>query len=248
VWRAPTDNDAGQDEPLAPLWRMVGLDRMRHRLVGVDVDETAGAGEAALVVRERVAPAASDLGFDVVYRWSPLADGVRLDVSADPVGDWPCPLPRLGVRLRLPRHFDTVTWFGRGPGEAYPDTGYATRVGRFTASVDELQTPYVHPQENGVRADVRWATLTDASGAGLRVDGVPVIDLAVRRWSTEQLDAARHTVELTDEGYLFVNLDAAQQGIGTASCGPGVLPQYVLMPEPRTFAVLLRPAGGRAGP
>jgi len=163
-----------------------------------------------------------------------------LDVSVEPEGALPCPLPRLGVRLLLRRDVDLVTWFGRGPGEAYADTGYGTTVGRYAASVDDLQTPYVFPQENGNRADVRWATLTDPSGAGLRIEAEPTIDLTVRRWSTEQLDAARHTVELTDEGCLFVNLDVAQQGIGTASCGPGVLPAYRLTAEPTRFSVVLR--------
>jgi beta-galactosidase len=157
----------------------------------------------------------------------------------EPEREVPCPLPRVGVRLELPRRLDQVTWYGRGPGEAYADTGYATWVSRFSATVDQLQTPYVFPQENGNRAGVRWAVLGDGSGAGLRVEGVPTVDLTVRRWSTEQLDRARHTVELTDEGRLFVNLDAAQQGIGTASCGPGVLPAYRLPAAPTAFSVLL---------
>ena len=240
LWRAPTDNDSGMHgEPVTPMWRGIGLDRLQHRLVGVEV--TADA----LVVSERVAPAALDLGFRVSYRWSAAESeagvpGLRLDVAVEPEGELPCPLPRLGVRLRLPREIDLVTWFGRGPGEAYADTGHGTLVGRFECPVDDLQTPYVFPQENGNRADVRWATLTDSAGAGLRVEAGPTIDLTVRRWSTEQLDAARHTVELTDEGCLFVNLDVAQQGIGTASCGPGVLPAYRLTAEPARFSVVLR--------
>jgi beta-galactosidase len=242
LWRAPTDNDSGRHgDPVAPRWREAGLDRLQHRVVGVTM-----SGDA-LAVRERVAPAATDIGFAVTYRWSAAhspesgdTDGVRLDVTVVPAGELPFPLPRVGVRLRLPRDPDTVTWFGRGPGEAYPDTGYGTRIGRFTRDVDALQTPYVFPQENGDRADVRWATLTDATGAGLRIEGVPTIDLTVRRWSTEQLDTARHTVELADEGCLFVNLDLGQQGIGTASCGPGVLPRYRLTAAPTSFAVVLR--------
>jgi beta-galactosidase len=248
LWRAPTDNDAGHHgEPVAPAWRRLGLHRLQHRTVAVDVSDDA------IVVRERVAPATTDLGFAVTYRWSAVGSGeaaggsaVRLDVSVDPERDLPCPLPRLGVRLALPRHLDTVTWFGRGPEEAYADTGYGTWVSRFRRSVDALQTPYVRPQENGNRADVRWAALTDSTGHGLRVEGMPAIDLTVRRWSTEQLDAARHTVELSDEGCLFVNLDLAQQGIGTASCGPGVLPPYVLRAAPASFSVVLREVAGPA--
>jgi len=241
LWRAPTDNDSGMHgEPVTPAWRGIGLDRLQHRLVDVQVMADV------LVVSERVAPAALDVGFRVTYHWSATESedegvpGLRLVVSVEPEGVLPCPLPRLGVRLRLRREIDQVTWFGRGPGEAYADTGYGTSVGRYAVSVDELQTPYVFPQENGNRADVRWATLTDSSGAGLRIEAEPTIDLTVRRWSTEQLDAARHTVELSDEDCLFVNLDVAQQGIGTASCGPGVLPAYRLTAEPTQFSVVLR--------
>ena len=223
LWRAPTDNDAGSgSHGLVPTWRALGFDRLRHRLVAV---ETTGG---ALTVRERVAAAATDIGFAVTYRWSGHGAALRLDVDVEPEGELPCPLPRLGLRLRLPRHLDRVTWFGRGPGEAYADTGHATRVGRFASDVDAMQTPYVFPQENGSRADVRWATLTDGTGAGLRVEGAPTVALTVRRWSTEQLDAALHTAELADEGCLHVHLDVAQQGIGTGSCGPGVLPRYDL--------------------
>lgn len=243
LWRAPTDNDAGaHGEPVEPVWRQVGLDRLQHRTISVGVDE------GGVSVRGRVAPARTDWGVAVSYRWSAAGpEGVRLGVTVRPERDLPCPLPRLGLRLAVPHWLDTVTWFGRGPGEAYPDTGYATWVGRFTRTVDQLQTPYVMPQENGSRAQVRWATLLDAGGAGLRVEGEPTVDLTVRRWSTEQLDSARHTAELADEGLLWVNLDVAQQGIGTASCGPGVLPQHRLAASATSFSAVLRPVGRAPG-
>ena len=128
------------------------------------------------------------------------------------------------------------------PGEAYRDIRRAARVGRFAASVDELQTPYVRPQENGNRTEVRWATLTDGRGTGLRVEGRPHFDVTARRWTSEDLDAATHTPELVPGDRIWVNLDHAQQGIGTASCGPGVLPQHDLDVVPTTFALRLSPA------
>ena len=178
------------------------------------------------------------------YTWSPAGDGVLLRVDVEPEGEWTVPLPRLGLRLSLPAGLERVEWFGRGPGEAYPDTRLAARVGRFAASVDELQTPYVRPQENGARTEVRWATLTDASGAGLRVEGRPHLELTARRWTTEDLDAATHTPELVPRDRVWVNLDHAEQGIGSASCGPGVLPAYRLEPRPASFAVVLRELRG----
>ncbi|HET9006440.1 MAG TPA: beta-galactosidase small subunit, partial [Actinomycetes bacterium] len=150
--------------------------------------------------------------------------------------------PRVGLRMAVPAGLRRVEWFGRGPGEAYADTGRAARVGRFTATVDELQTPYLYPQENGNRRDVRWATLTDGHGKGIRAEGEPTFDLTARPWTSEQLDAARHPTDLHPGDRVWVNLDLAQQGIGSASCGPGVLPAYRLDPAPASFTVRLYPA------
>jgi beta-galactosidase len=201
-------------------------------------------GPDGLVVRTRVGMAGSDAGLLTTYAWAVDGDGLRLMVDVVPEGEWNVPLPRLGVRLSLPAALDRVEWFGRGPGEAYRDTRRAARVGRFAASVDELQTPYVRPQENGNRTEVRWATLTDGGGAGLRVDGRPHVELTARRWTSEDLDAATHTPELLPRDRIWVNLDHAQQGIGTASCGPGVLPQHRLEAEPTRFALRLSPLDG----
>jgi beta-galactosidase len=241
LWRAPTDNDRGHHgEAVEPLWRRVGLDRLQHRIDEVAVED------GALVVRTRVAPAGTDLGVAATYRWSAVPGGLRLEVGVVPEGAWPCPLPRLGLRMAVPAGLRRVEWFGRGPGEAYADTGRAARVGRFAATVEELQTPYLYPQENGNRAGVRWATLTDGDGNGIRVEGEPTFDLTARPWTSEQLDAARHPTDLHPGDRVWVNLDLAQQGIGSASCGPGVLPAYRLDPAPAGFTVRLYPAP--AGP
>ena len=197
-----------------------------------------GAGE--LVVRTRVGFAAWDAGILTTYTWTTTGNGLLVTVDVVPEGEWTFPLPRLGLRLTLPGGSDRVEWFGGGPGEAYRDSRRAARMGRFAATVDELQTPYVRPQENGSRTEVRWATLTGSDGAGLRVEGRPHIELTARRWTSEDLDAARHTPELLAQDRIWVNLDHAQQGIGTASCGPGVLAPHRLQARPTTFAVVLR--------
>ncbi|MEV0090844.1 glycoside hydrolase family 2 TIM barrel-domain containing protein [Streptomyces sp. NPDC050738] len=234
VWRATTDNDNGADWQtdirLGQLWRKLGLHRMQHRLDAVELTDDA------LVVRTRVAPAGWEPGLGAVYRWT--SDGTRLGltVTVTPEGAWHVPLPRLGIRLGLPGGADTATWFGGGPGEAYPDTRAASRLGRWTSTVDTLQTPYVRPQENGARADVRWAEI-----GGIRVEGEPAFSFTARRWTTEQLDAAEHPTDLTPGDTVWVNLDHAQQGIGSQSCGPGVLPQYQLHAAPAEFGFTFVP-------
>ncbi|MFF5472110.1 glycoside hydrolase family 2 TIM barrel-domain containing protein [Streptomyces achromogenes] len=228
VWRATTDNDDGAawqgDLRYGLLWRELGLHRMRHRLDAVE------AGEDALTVRTRVAPAARETGLATVYRWTSDGDRLRLTVSTVPEGDWTVPLPRLGIRFGL-RAADRVRWYGGGPGEAYPDTRAAALTGRWEAAVDDLQTPYVRPQENGARIDVRWAEL-----GGLRIEGDPAFGLTARRWTTEQLDAAAHRTDLVPGDTVWVNLDHGQHGIGSQSCGPAPLPRYHLRAEPAEFS------------
>ncbi|MFG2606095.1 glycoside hydrolase family 2 TIM barrel-domain containing protein [Streptomyces sp. NPDC048514] len=231
VWRATTDNDDGaawqSDLRYGPRWRKLGLHRMRHRLDAVETD-----GDA-LTVRTRVAPAARTLGLSTVYRWTSDGDRLRLTVSVVPEGDWQVPLPRLGIRFGLSAA-DRVRWYGGGPGEAYPDTRAAASTGRWQSTVDRMQTPYVRPQENGARIDVRWAEL-----GGLRIEGEPAFFLTARRWSTEQLDAAAHRTDLVPGATVWVNLDHGQHGIGSQSCGPGPLPRYHLRAEPAEFSFVL---------
>ncbi|MFD8812391.1 glycoside hydrolase family 2 TIM barrel-domain containing protein [Streptomyces sp. NPDC059627] len=235
VWRATTDNDEGaawqSDIRYGALWRKFGLHRMRHRLDAVE------PGGDALTVRTRVAPAAWEFGLVTVYRWTTDGSRLRLTVSVAPDGDWTVPLPRLGVRLGLAAA-DRVRWFGGGPGEAYPDTKAASVVGRWQSTVDDMQTPYLRPQENGARADVRWAEI-----GGLRIEGDPEFWFTARRWTTEQLDAAAHRTDLVAGDTVWVDLDHGQHGIGSQSCGPGVLPQYQLHAGPAEFSFVFSEIG-----
>ena len=238
LWRAPTDNDRLGHDPVADAWRRIGLDRLHHRLLGIDTEADA------VVVRTRVAPAATDLGMHATYRWQDTAEGLRLTAEIEPDGDWQdIPLPRLGLRMSLPAWIDHVTWYGLGPGEAYPDSRLAARLGRHSSTVDALQTPYVFPQENGSRADVHWAELTGPQG-GLRLTGAPTYHLTARRWTSEDLDTARHTDELRPGGAVHVTVDLAQHGLGSAACGPRVLPHYRLTARSAAFAVTLSETSG----
>lgn len=116
--------------------------------VEADADAPVRIDIPALGIHDR--PATAEFAFAAVRPWS--AEDPQLYEAYLATGSE-------RVRIRV----------GTGPGEAYPDSRQAVRVGRFRATVDELQTPYVRPQENGNRADIRWATFTDQAGNGLRV-------------------------------------------------------------------------------
>ncbi len=234
LWRAPIDNDRGEFEHPAVAWRALGLDRLIHRVID------RSSSDEAFTVRTRVAPAATDLAMLATYSWRAEGDALVLTVSVEPQGEWQAPLPRLGLRMTLPQSIADVEWFGCGPDESYADSTRAALVGRYRRTVDQLQTPYVYPQENGNRRLVRWAELRGPEG-GVRIEGMPTFDLTVRRWTTEDLDAAQHTTDLVDRGRVYVNLDHAQHGIGSASCGPGVLPRHALHAMPASWSVRLTP-------
>lgn len=234
VWRAPIDNDrAFSWDPREPAWRQLGLDRMQHRT------ESVRLLDDAVLVRTRVAPAGSELALAVTYRWEAAQESVHLTVSVDAEGPWAVALPRLGLRTSLPADLGAVEWYGLGPDEAYADSRRAARIGLYRASVEQLQTPYVFPQENGNRMGVRTLWLRDAEGRGLRVDADDELSFTARRWTTEDLDASRHTVDLRPGDRVWLNLDHAQNGLGSGSCGPGVLPPYVLAPSSTTFGFTL---------
>ncbi|WP_030160046.1 glycoside hydrolase family 2 TIM barrel-domain containing protein [Glycomyces sp. NRRL B-16210] len=233
LWRAPTDNDLRSwHTPLADRWksRNAALHRLEHKVLDID------ANEGGLTVATRVGAAGAALAMDAVYRWRLAGNRLWLTVEVNPKGEWDFPLPRLGVRMAAPKHLDHVSWFGGGPGEAYADTREAARVGRFEAGVAELQTPYVFPQENGSRIDVRSATLT-GRGQTFTVLGAPHFALTVRPWTSEDLEAAGHRSDLVERDRLFLNLDAALQGMGSAACGPGVLPEHRLLAGPTAFSL-----------
>ncbi|MEV7694042.1 glycoside hydrolase family 2 TIM barrel-domain containing protein [Microbacterium sp. NPDC089189] len=234
TWRAVIDNDRSFSwEPLEPRWRQIGLDRPEHTVRGIDI--TADG----LEVRGRLGFAGSDLGYRTLQRWTASSDAVTLSVEAQPVGNWDVPLPRFGLRLSLPEEFSEVSWYGPGPGEAYADSHAAARLGRWRRTVDEMQTPYLMPQENGNRRQARSISLT-GEGRTIRIDAHPTVDFTVRRWTTEALDAATHPHELVPSGRIWVNLDAGQNGLGSGSCGPGALPTARLLPGTFRYAVTFR--------
>ena len=240
-WRATTDNDRGMGGKVADKWRQAGLDKLQHRVDGVRC-EALGPNAVRVRIATRVAPPIHTRGWLCEYTYSVYGTGdVVVETHGAPQGEWPETLPRIGLELELPGRLDHVAWYGRGPGESYPDSCQANRVGAYACCVDDLYFPYVFPQENGNRMDVRWVALTNARGCGLLAVGAPTLNFSAHRFSVEDLETARHTCELTPRENITLHLDYRQRGLGTASCGPGPLPQYELPPEEFGFSLRLAP-------
>lgn len=234
TWRAVIDNDRSLSwEPNEPTWRSIGLDRPLHRVTSVE------ASDEQLVVRGHLGFAGSDLSFATRVTWTASDAALSMQVHAAPQGNWDVPLPRFGLRMALPAGFEDVEWYGPGPEESYVDSRQAARLGRWHRSIDAMQTPYLMPQENGNRRDARWVRLAGA-GRQLEISGHPVVDFTVRRWTTEDLDAALHPHELTASDKVWLNLDVGQNGLGSGSCGPGALPAERLLARTFDYTVTFR--------
>jgi hypothetical protein len=150
-------------------------------------------------------------------------------------------LPRAGLQMALAGGLEQFTWYGRGPHETYNDRQEGAKVGVYSGSVDDQYVPYVVPEENGNKTDVRWVSLTGPDGTGLLAVGHPLLNVSAHHYSTQNLTQARHPYELNRLDEIILNLDYGQSGLGSAACGPGRLEKYQLKAEEIHFRVRLRP-------
>ncbi|NNG19639.1 DUF4981 domain-containing protein [Naumannella sp. ID2617S] len=225
LFRAPVDNDriGSHAADAAESWRRVGLHRLRHRTVEVgDAD--------GLLVTGHHGPAGTDAHFETRWRWRETEDGLRLDLTARPVGDLGPTLPRLGIRLGVPRTWDRLDWFGLGPGEAYPDSQEAQRIGRWSATIDTLHTRYPRPQDSGNRAAVRRLSV-GGTGEGVSIGADRPLNVSLLPWTPTELAEAEHADELVAREWHWLHLDVAVHPIGSAACGPQPLPERWLRPQ-----------------
>jgi len=240
-WQAPIDNEASSPRLVYTTWRKAGVHMLQRRIDAIEIVERTKR-RVVLEVRTRLAPPVHRQGYECRCSYTVFGSGdLLIECEGKPHGAWPT-LPRIGLQMEIPGVFDLVTWYGAGPGETYPDSRQAGRVGVYSASVDDLYTPYVMPQENGNRGDARWVSFKDGKGAGLLVSGVPTIDFSAHRFTTHDLWTAEHTCDLKPRDFITVSLNHKQRGLGTAACGPGVLPKYEVKPTSFRFAVRLRAA------
>ena len=233
LWRAPTDNDAKKMES---LWREAGFDTLKERVKAVDVRKVKPHK-----VEVHIAKASSVPGITTTYTYSVYGSGdVELRHEVQLEGEFP-PLPRVGFSVVLPGVFNQFTWYGRGPHENYVDRKCGAAVDVHNSTVRDEYVPYIMPQEYGNKTDVRWAALTDINGTGLLVAGAQLFEVSVHPFSVQDLDQSQHTYELEWRDDVIMYIDCAQSGLGSAACGPGVLPQYQLTNNTYSYTVRIRP-------
>jgi beta-galactosidase len=235
-WRAPTDNDTHIQPGFWGPWREA-TDNIR--LVSLIPEEKVGA-EWNIAARFRLPDVESEYTLNYSFRGDgSVRVGWNLDTSEP---EKKGVIPRLGMCFRLDESLNQVAWYGRGPHESYWDRKAGAGIGLFRQTADGLHHPYVTPQENGNRSDVRWVTFLDSDGCGIRLTGAPLLDFSAWSYSQEDLCQAKHGYELPQRDYMTVNVDKKQSGLGgTNSWGGKPLERYRILPGSHSFEFTLSP-------
>jgi beta-galactosidase len=150
----------------------------------------------------------------------------------------------MGMNMVMPREFDRMTWFGRGPHESYWDRKSSAFVDLYSGAVADQYWPYVRPQENGNKEDVRWMAITNSGGKGLLFTGQPLIAVAAHHNIMEDFESPertdgrhidgvkpvnRHTTDVRERDLTSINIDYKQMGVGgDDSWGAWTHPEYRL--------------------
>ena len=138
-------------------------------------------------------------------------------------------LPRLGIVIELPREYEQLTWYGRGPWDNYPDRKESCPIGLWKSTISKQYVHYARPQDSGNHEDCTYVELRTKKGKNLRIEalGQP-FSFSALPYSAQYIASKTHDYELEDQGHTYLSIDCAVMGLGNSSCGPGVLKKYTI--------------------
>ncbi len=253
-WRAPTDNDFGNNlHKRSRIWRKAGETR---QVKSVKVSYKGNQAVVTLLFDlavEAGVPAATWQSDYTIYG----TGDIRVDNHFKMIKEGLPEIVRMGMNLVMPRSFERFFWLGRGPHESYQDRKTSAFVGLYDRSVGELYQPYIRPQENGNRTDVRWAAVLDSLGNGLLFKGMPWIEVTAHHNIMEDFESPQKTVGRFEDGkpvvnrhindvkprdLTSVNIDLKQMGVGgDDSWGAMTHEKYRLTDKEYRYSFLIHP-------
>ena len=154
---------------------------------------------------------------------------------------------RFGLQMPMPRSFETVEYYGRGPVENYIDRNHCADLGIYRQSVAEQFYPYIRPQETGNKTDIRWWKQLNAGGNGVKIVAEAPFSASALHYTICSLDDGeqkdqRHSPEVQKADLTNLIIDKAQMGLGCVnSWGALPLPQYMLPYGDYEFTFILTP-------
>jgi len=186
---------------------------------------------------------------------------IRIDYKLNISGDNLPEIPRIGLNWVLPSAYDNFEWFGRGPFESYWDRKTSALVGYYKAKVIDQYVPYIRPQENGNKTDVRWLALSDTQGNGILVQAGDLLSVSAHNFLLEDFESLertdgrhvngvrvvnRHTTDVKARDLVSLNIDFKQMGVGgDNSWGARTHPEYTLTDKQYSYSFTIRPFSGR---
>jgi beta-galactosidase len=209
-WRGPTDNDHGNGQHTRnQTWRDAGTQR---KVTGVTVRPLRD--RAVEIKVSGTLPTTTESTYTTTY--TVFGNGeIKVDNTLHPGGSSLPYIPEVGTLLFLPARLERLHYYGRGPEENHWDRNNGTDVGLYSSTVSDQWTPYIRPQENGNKTDVRWIALTDRHGTGLLVSGEPLLEVNASHFTPEDLSVgARHDYQLTPREDVVLRLSHHQMGVG----------------------------------
>ena len=237
-WRAPTDNDYG-----AGFQRRLGVWRNpQMRLKECKVDDNSVTAQFDM----------PDVKATLTMTYTLTAVGevvVRQQLTAAKEAKI-SQLPRYGMQLQMPKQYDEVTYYGRGPVENYSDRNSSEFIGIYNNKVADEYYPYVRPQESGNHTDVRWFRLQDKQGRGLEFYSNAPMEASALNFLTEDLDDGlskdkkidRHSGDLVERPLTQVHIQQRQMGLGCVnSWGAWPRQEYMLPYQNYDFTFVIKP-------
>ncbi len=257
-WRIPTDNDFGNNMPK----RMASWKEASDIQIIEKVDAVKQSGLAKVKVYYKYANVKS-LG-EIEYNI--FGNGhIIVRHNFRPYDDDLPNIPRIGISMEIPKNFDNIVWYGRGPHENYCDRKSSTMVDVYSGKVSEQFHHYIRPQESGNKTDVRWATFRNKSGVGLMFSGFFSFNANHYRSDdfdhgfdsyvgsqTENFNVIKkqmHTTNLIERDLVHVSIDHLQMGVGGEdSWGAQPLAQYQIIPKEYTHYFKMIPLEENSDP
>lgn len=244
-WRAPTDNDKGNGAPArTATWRNAGQNRTIKTVVLTKLSDKAVRIDVTATLPTTV---------ESQYKYSYTIYGSGdVDISNTLIpGSKTLPeLPEIGLEMKMPKGFENLAYYGRGPQENYIDRNSAAYVGVYKSTVTEQYIPYIEPSETGNKTDLRWMTVTNSKGTGLMVAGDPLMEASALHYTTEDLTTQAHPYQLTKVADTVLHLNYKQMGVGgDNSWGARTHAEYTL-PANKTYTynIKLKPISKKSSP
>jgi beta-galactosidase len=240
IWRSGLSRTPGMGNGQSNSWFAHGLDKMTTSLDRMEW--SVKEGNVVLEIESHICNPGKNTCFENHFIYTISGDGkITVDHTVTPQGDMPEWLPRVGLQMVLDNSFNRLEWYGRGPFETYPDRKTGARIGVWSGSVSEQYMPYLIPQENGNKTDVRWVTLKNGSGTGIRISGETPFSFCALPVESDNLSRAWYPFQLKPFDGITLNLDYALSGVGCTAIS--VLNKYRVYPSELKFHLVFEPLG-----